>query len=134
LAGLGARSIVLMSHLGRPDGRRVEEFSLAPAAKELEKLLNRTVLFLKDCVGEDIEKACKDPQVGSVILLENLRFHAEEEGSGIDENSKKVLQETLRTHSICFFSLADIILFSSNQTRNKWRVFVDHFLIWAIFI
>jgi 3-phosphoglycerate kinase len=87
---LEARSIVLMSHLGRPDGRYVKEFSLAPIAKELERLLHQTVLFLKDCVGDLVEELCKEPEMGSVMLLENLRFHAEEEGSGIDENGKKV--------------------------------------------
>ena len=79
-----------MSHLGRPDGRRIEEFSLAPVAKELENLLNRPVLFLSDCIGEDVEKKCASPAPGSVILLENLRFHAEEEGAGVDEHGKKV--------------------------------------------
>jgi phosphoglycerate kinase len=72
--------VVLCSHLGRPDGRRVEKFTLAPVAKELEKQLGRKVIFLNDCVGPEVEQACRDPDNGSVILLENLRFHIEEEG------------------------------------------------------
>lgn len=50
----------------------------------------RDVLFLSDCVGPEVEKACADPAPGSVILLENLRFHIEEEGKGLDSSGKKV--------------------------------------------
>eukprot|EP00057_Strongylocentrotus_purpuratus_P012015 XP_011666489.1 PREDICTED: probable phosphoglycerate kinase [Strongylocentrotus purpuratus] len=57
----GAKSLVLMSHLGRPDGRRQDKFSLKPAAEELQKLLNKEVKFLSDCVGTDVEPACADP-------------------------------------------------------------------------
>jgi phosphoglycerate kinase len=73
-------SVILMSHLGRPDGRRVPKYSLKPVAAELEKLLGRPVTFLDDCVGPTVEAACAHPAQGSVILLENLRFHIEEEG------------------------------------------------------
>ena len=52
-------------------------------ADELKKLLGIDVLFLNDCVGPEIEAACADPAPGTVILLENLRFHIEEEGKGI---------------------------------------------------
>lgn len=86
----GAKSVVLMSHLGRPNGQRVDKLSLKPVAAELEKLLKRTIQFLPDCVGPEVEKACADPEPGSVILLENLRFHAEEEGSHKDADGKKV--------------------------------------------
>ena len=78
-----------MSHLGRPDGRPVPKFSLAPVARKLEELLGRTVTFLQDCVGDEVEFQCRKATEGSIILLENLRFHVEEEGSGIDENKKK---------------------------------------------
>jgi len=86
----GCKSVVLMSHLGRPDGRRQEKFSLAPVAKALEGLLKKPVQFLTDCAGEEVEKACADPATGSVILLENLRFHLEEEGKGVAEDGSKV--------------------------------------------
>merc|ERR550514_1163531 len=79
-----------MSHLGRPDGRVQEKFSLAPVAKALEGLLGKPVQFLSDCVGPEVEAACKDPAPGSVILLENLRFHLEEEGKGVAEDGSKV--------------------------------------------
>src|SRR5215204_3395885 len=75
-------SVVLMSHLGRPDGQRSEKFSLRPVAAELEKLLGRKVTFLDDCVGSAIEAAVSREKLkpGEVVLLENLRFHIEEEG------------------------------------------------------
>ena len=86
----GARSVVLCSHLGRPDGRKVEQFSMLPVAKELTKKLGKECLFLPDCAGPMVEQACKAPPMGSVILLENLRFHLEEEGKGVDEKGNKV--------------------------------------------
>jgi phosphoglycerate kinase len=73
-------SVVLMSHLGRPDGQKAAKYSLKPVAAELERLLGRPVTFLGDCVGEALEAACAGAAPGSVILLENLRFHIEEEG------------------------------------------------------
>jgi phosphoglycerate kinase len=73
-------SVVLMSHLGRPDGKRIEKFSLKPVAEALQKLLGRPVQFLNDCVGAEVEAACAKARPGDVILLENLRFHIEEEG------------------------------------------------------
>ncbi|MSU23456.1 MAG: phosphoglycerate kinase [Opitutus sp.] len=73
-------SVVLMSHLGRPDGQQVAKFSLRPVADELAKLLCRPVKFLDDCVGPTIEAACAGLTPGTIVLLENLRFHLEEEG------------------------------------------------------
>jgi len=75
----GASRVVLASHLGRPKGKPNPDMSLAPVAKRLGELLNRPVTFASDCVGEVAEKAVKDAPEGGVILLENLRFHAEEE-------------------------------------------------------
>ena len=73
-------AVVLMSHLGRPDGQKNAKFSLQPVAVELEKLLGRPVTFLDDCVGMAVEAACAKLAPGTVVLLENLRFHLEEEG------------------------------------------------------
>ena len=75
-------SVVLMSHLGRPNGERVAKFSLQPVAEELSRLLDRPVQFVADCVGAAAEAACKKGtlQPGSVVLLENVRYHLEEEG------------------------------------------------------
>ncbi len=75
-------AVVLMSHLGRPDGQKVEKYSLRPVAAELEKVLGQPVKFLPDCVGPEVEAACSATALkpGNVVLLENLRFHIEEEG------------------------------------------------------
>merc|ERR1711971_811221 len=81
---------VLASHLGRPDGCVVEKYSLAPVAKILEEKLGKPVTFCKDCVGAEVEATCADPAAGSVILLENLRFHVEEEGKGLDADGNKL--------------------------------------------
>jgi phosphoglycerate kinase len=81
-------SVILMSHLGRPNGERVEKYSLRPVADELAKLLDRPVTFLPDCVGPEVEAACAPGTLapGSVVLLENLRFHLEEEGKRKNED------------------------------------------------
>ncbi|KAG5888737.1 hypothetical protein JTB14_032013 [Gonioctena quinquepunctata] len=84
-----AKSVVLMSHLGRPDGSPNPKYSMKPVEGELKKLLNRDIISLNDCVGPEVEEACKDPKSGSVILLENLRFHIEEEGKGVDAKGNK---------------------------------------------
>ena len=56
----------------------------------MQNKLNKPIEFLPDCVGEEIEKKTADPSDGSIILLENLRFHLEEEGKGVNENNDKV--------------------------------------------
>lgn len=73
--------VILMSHLGRPDGKVVEKLRLAPVAKRLEKLLGKSIISAKDCVGDDVKKALSGMKSGDVALLENLRFHAEEEAN-----------------------------------------------------
>jgi phosphoglycerate kinase len=75
-------SVILMSHLGRPDGKRNMEYTLQPVAKVLQERLGKPVRFLPDCVGPEIERACSDLKPGDVVLLENLRFYLEEEGKG----------------------------------------------------
>jgi len=78
----GAKSVVLMSHLGRPDGQKNPTLTLKPVADKLGELLSKPVTFLNDCVGAEVEAACADPKKGSIILLENMRYYAEEEGKG----------------------------------------------------
>jgi 3-phosphoglycerate kinase len=75
-------AVVLASHLGRPNGKPNAKYSLKPVADELSKLLNKPVKFLDDCVGPAVEAACAPGalKAGDVVLLENLRFHIEEEG------------------------------------------------------
>jgi len=78
LADKGARVIVL-SHFGRPDGKRVPEMSLKPLVEPLSKALGKPVAFAEDCIGPQAEAAVKELKPGAVLLLENLRFHKEEE-------------------------------------------------------
>src|ERR1700692_4079415 len=73
--------LVLASHLGRPKGTRNEKYSLKPAAKKLEELLEKRIAFSDDCVGADAEAKSKALKDGEVLLLESVRFHAEEEKS-----------------------------------------------------
>lgn len=79
----GASAIIVCSHLGRPKGRDAS-FSLAPVAGRMGNLLNREVLFAEDCVGPVAEDAEAAMPAGSVLLLENLRFHREEEANAPD--------------------------------------------------
>ena len=72
-------SVILMTHLGRPKGKVADEFSLKNILPEIEKVLGKTVKFCNDCVGEDAKKMAAELQPGEILLLENLRFHSEEE-------------------------------------------------------
>lgn len=72
-------AVILCSHLGRPKGGPSPEFSLAPVAVRLTELLGQNVLLLNDCVGPETEAMVEGVQPGQVVLLENVRFHAEEE-------------------------------------------------------
>src|SRR5258705_1594630 len=74
----GAR-VILASHLGRPKGERVEKYSLKPVAEHLSSLLSKPVAFAADCVGEEAESKVAAMHDGDIVLLENLRFHKEEE-------------------------------------------------------
>jgi phosphoglycerate kinase len=70
---------ILMSHLGRPKGKVNPDFSLAPVAKRLEKLLGKPVKFVDDCIGDKVEKAVSELKSSECLLLENLRFYPQEE-------------------------------------------------------
>jgi phosphoglycerate kinase len=76
--GQGAR-VILASHLGRPKGQRNEKYSLQPVARHLSTLLGKSVAFAEDCVGDVAQSKVAALKEGSVLLLENLRFHPEEE-------------------------------------------------------
>jgi phosphoglycerate kinase len=75
---------ILMSHLGRPKGERKPEFSLKPAAERLGKLLGKEVKLAPDCIGAETEKLVNEMKPGDVVLLENLRFHKQEEKNDPD--------------------------------------------------
>src|SRR5919112_4736952 len=87
-AGHGAR-VILASHLGRPKGERVEKYSLRPVAEHLSELLGKPVAFAEDCTGPKAEEAVARLNDGDVLLLENLRFHKEEEEND-EEFSRKL--------------------------------------------
>lgn len=88
-------SVVLMSHLGRPTGKPEAEYSMAPVQGVLAELLKRPVTFLNDCVGPEVEAACAKLASGAVVLLENLRFHKEEEGKGATPEQVKAFRASL---------------------------------------
>jgi phosphoglycerate kinase len=73
--------IILCSHLGRPDGKVVEELRMAPIAKRLSQITKLPVSTASDCIGADVEKAVNTLKEGDILLLENIRFHAEEEAN-----------------------------------------------------
>jgi phosphoglycerate kinase len=81
--------VIVASHLGRPKGKRDPKFSLAPVAERLSQLLGRKVALANDCIGDEVQKQINGMKEGEVILLENLRFHPEEEKN--DENFSKAL-------------------------------------------
>ena len=84
----GAR-VILASHLGRPKGKPDPRYSLAPVAKRLQRLLDKDVIFAPDCIGSQVENVVSKMKDGDVVLLENLRYHAEEEKND-EEFSKKL--------------------------------------------
>ena len=114
-------SVVLMSHLGRPDGQRIAKYSLRPVAKELEKLLGVPVTFLDDCSGPAVEAACASPAPGSVILLENLRFHIEEEGKVKleDGTSKKADPAAVAAFRASLSKLGDVYINDAFGTAHR---------------
>lgn len=77
-------TVIICSHLGRPDGRPDLDFSLKPVAKRLGELLSKPVHFAKDCIGNEVEQTVKGLKSGEVILLENLRFYEQEEENNQD--------------------------------------------------
>ena len=98
--------VILCSHLGRPKGEVNEKYSLKPVAEELSKLLNKEVKLSKDVIGEDTKKLVSELKPGEAILLENLRFHMEEE-----KNDKEFAKELA--------SLADIYVNDAFGTAHR---------------
>lgn len=82
---LGAKSkIILISHLGRPKGKRIESMSLKPCAKHLSELLNVDVKFVDDCIGDKVKVEIESMKSGEIVMLENLRFYNEETKDNVD--------------------------------------------------
>ena len=114
-------AVVLMSHLGRPDGQRIAKFSLQPIAAELEKLLGRTVQFCEECAGPEAEAACAKLAPGEVLLLENLRFHIEEEGKVKleDGTSKKADPAAVAAFRASLSKLGDVYVNDAFGTAHR---------------
>merc|ERR1712048_1361675 len=117
----GAKSVVLASHLGRPDGRVQEKFSMKPVAKVLEEKLGKPVTLLNGASGPEVEAACADPAPGSVILLENLRFNVEEEGKGKDADGNKVSADPAKVTAFrsSIRKLADVYVNDAFGTAHR---------------
>jgi phosphoglycerate kinase len=81
--------VIIISHLGRPKGKKVDELSLVTVAKRLSRLLGKQVLMANDCIGPEVEKMVQELKPGCVLMLENLRFYKEEEKND-DEFAKKL--------------------------------------------
>jgi phosphoglycerate kinase len=117
----GAKAVILMSHLGRPDGQVKEKFSLKPVVPELEKLLGKKVTFAPDCVGPEVEDIVSKADSGDVVLLENLRFHIEEEGKGVDAEGNKVKADKAKVEEFRkgLTKLADIYINDAFGTAHR---------------
>ncbi|HLP02830.1 MAG TPA: phosphoglycerate kinase [Opitutaceae bacterium] len=118
-------SVVLASHLGRPDGKVIAKYSLKPVADELAKLLEKPVTFLPDCVGAATEAACAKLKAGEVVLLENLRFHIEEEGKVKEkqpdgtEKSIKADPKNVEAFRASLTKLADVYVNDAFGTAHR---------------
>ncbi|MCA9374475.1 phosphoglycerate kinase [Candidatus Peregrinibacteria bacterium] len=98
--------IIIITHLGRPEGKVVEELRLDPVAKKLAELLGKEVKKVNDCIGPEVESAIEELQPGHLLLLENVRFHAEETDNS-EEFSKKLA------------ALADLMVIDSFGTAHR---------------
>ena len=107
---------IIMSHLGRPDGKAMPEFSLKPVAVHLANLLDQSVIFAPDCVGKEVEKLVAEMKPGEVLLLENLRFHPEEEGK---KDGVKMSKEDRQWFIDGLAKLADLYINDAFGTAHR---------------
>ncbi|WP_405332187.1 phosphoglycerate kinase, partial [Fibrobacter sp.] len=118
-------AVVLASHLGRPNGEKNMKYTLAPVAKKLEELIKKPVKFLSDCVGPEVEAACAAIKPGEIILLENLRFHIEEEGKRKIKNAdgtetkEKADKEAVKAFRASLTKLADVYVNDAFGTAHR---------------
>ncbi|XP_060143442.1 LOW QUALITY PROTEIN: phosphoglycerate kinase 1-like [Globicephala melas] len=115
---------IQLADLGLPDGVPMpDKYSWQPVAVELKSLLGKDVLFLKDCLGPEVEKACVDTAAGSVILLENLCFHVEEEGKGKDASGNTVKAEPAQIEAFqaSLSKLEDVYVNDAFGTAHRAR-------------
>jgi len=122
-------SVILMSHLGRPDGKAQDKFSLKHVLSAVEKNIGTTVKFAGDCIGEGAKKMAAELKAGEVMLLENLRFYEEEEGKpyslaeGASDEEKKVakakVKESQKTFTQTLASYADCYVNDAFGTAHR---------------
>jgi phosphoglycerate kinase len=117
----GANSIVLLSHLGRPNGLVDPKSSLRPVAERLQELIGKPVIFVPESIGPEVDAVVTAPAPGSIILLENVRFHVEEEGSGLDAAGKKVKAspEAIAAFSAALSSYGDVYINDAFGTAHR---------------
>lgn len=133
-------ALVLMSHLGRPKGKVNPDFSMKPAADKLSELLGQPVKFASDCVGDDVKAQAEALTPGDVLLLENLRFHPEEEGkpdlphdAGDEEKraAKAEMKEKQKAFAAQLAELGDVYVNDAFGTAHRahasMAVVTEHF-------
>ncbi|MCX8494390.1 MAG: phosphoglycerate kinase [Chthoniobacterales bacterium] len=114
-------SVVLVSHLGRPNGEQVAKYTLKPVAEKLQEVLGKPVKFLNDCVGAKVEAECAALKPGEVILLENVRFHIEEEGKAKDAEGNSVKADPAKVAAFrsSLSKLADVYVNDAFGTSHR---------------
>jgi phosphoglycerate kinase len=117
LAGGGA--VIMMSHLGRPEGKRDPESSLKPVAKRLSELLGKKVVFADDCIGPDVAAKAKALKSGECMLLENLRFHKAEEIKDKSAKEKPELRKAKDDFAKQLADLADVYVDDAFGTAHR---------------
>lgn len=110
-----------MSHLGRPDGKVVPENSLKLVQDRLSALLGRPVMFVDDCIGKEAVQICSSPSDGQIILLENLRFHIEEEGSVKQTDGPKIKasEDQIKAFRASLSKLGDVFINDAFGTAHR---------------
>ena len=112
-------ALILMSHLGRPKGKRDDKLTLAPVAKRLSELLGKDVIFAADCIGPDVEAKAAALKPGDVMLLENLRFHKEETIKDKAAKEDAQLREAKDNFAKQIAALADIYVDDAFGTTHR---------------
>jgi phosphoglycerate kinase len=112
-------SVILMSHLGRPDGEKVAKYSLAPVAKKLSELLKKNVIFANDCIGPEAKKKAAALKPGDCLLLENVRFHKEEEIKDKDAKENPALRKAKDGFAKQMAELGDVYVDDAFGTAHR---------------
>lgn len=115
----GGGALILMSHLGRPKGKRDEKMSLAPVAKRLSELLGQDVAFANDCIGSETETKAKRLASGECMLLENLRFHKEETIKDKAAKEDAQLREAKNNFAKQLADMADVYVDDAFGTAHR---------------